>query len=402
MEFPAHLSWLKDDPLAELHALKLARLSQGQELFDVSMINPDLPPPRYILDKLSEATIKPDNHRYAVSRGVRKLREGFASKYERRFGVKLSSEEEICVTMGTKDAILHAAMCVTKPGDSVLLPKPVYPAHLSAIRIAELKPSFFELSGDEDQMFWNVSSRLQTGRYRLLILNFPNNPTGLTVSRSFYERLVEVAQASDCFVINDFVYGEMGFKSDAPASLLSVANRRENIAETYSLSKAYSVPGWRVGALLGSSTLAQKLARLKGHIDYGIFLPVQLAAAAGLSGKDELAAGIARQYMNRAGLLVTGLKRLGWEVTMPAAGASVWARMPEFFREEGSRGFVRRLLTECGVMLMPGELFGEEYGGYARFALVQSETKLLKILACLESLAPVRQKQEQAAAAESV
>lgn len=373
------LAWLQSDALLELQALKREVVRAGRELFDLSMINPDLPPPRVMIDKLVEASLKPFNHRYAVSRGIPRLREAFAHKYANRFSTQLDSESEICVTMGTKDAVLDSMVSLARPGESVLLGAPTYPAHLSAARLAGLRADVFAISTDESAMLGSIAAKLQERPFKLIVLNFPNNPTGLSVSQTFYSELLQLTERHGTFVLNDFVYGEMGFSEGVP-SLLSACQTRRGCAEVYSLSKAYSVPGWRVAALSGSQRLVHQVTRLKAHVDYGIFLPIQAAAAFALSAKEDLVKPLTSQYNNRCRTLATGLRRLGWEVAAPTAGACVWGKMPHKLQAGGSRAFALDLLRESGILAMPGILFGTEFDRYIRFAVVLSEERIRQML----------------------
>lgn len=372
--FRSELAWLQHDRLGSLQAAKEEIARQGGDLLDLSMINPDLPPPRVMIDKLVEASLKPFNHRYAVSRGVRKLREAFAGKYRHRFGVTLDTDSEVCVTMGTKDAILDALTSLASPGQTVVLPAPTYPAHLSAVLLAGLKPEFYPLSADHDQMLAHIEGAFRRSRAKILLVNFPNNPTGMVVQSSFYEKLASIVRTFDAYVINDFVYGEMVFDG-ASASLLSCAALRERGAETYSLSKAYSVPGWRVAALCGEARLIRQVTRLKAHVDYGIFLPIQSAASHALLLKEDLVKPLLSQYNNRCNILAVGLRRLGWKVDAPRAGACVWAEVPEYISGR-SMEISERLIRELGVLAMPGELFGAEFCRHVRFAVVLPEERV--------------------------
>lgn len=373
------LSWLQQDKLGELQNLKQNIINSGGELFDVAMINPDLPPQRVLLDKLVEASLKPQNHRYSVSRGIRRLRDAFAQKYQNRFGAALDSETEICVTMGTKDAVLDALISLARPGRHVLMGAPTYPAHLSAARLAGLETCFFEISEDEGSMLASISQRLKEAPICALVLNFPNNPTGVTVGADFYAKLARLLEGTEIFVLNDFVYGEMGFKAE-PCSLLAEPKLRRQGAEVYSLSKAYSVPGWRVAALCGSARLVRQVTRLKAHVDYGIFLPIQAASAYALSTKDDLVKPLTAQYNNRCNTLASGLARLGWAVSHPQAGTCVWGRPPTGLAGRGSLDLAKRLLVETGVLAMPGTLFGESFNEYLRFAAVIPEERIRQAL----------------------
>ncbi len=382
--FRPELGWLEHDRLSALQAVKQERLSRGAELFDLSMINPDIPPPRVMIDKLVEASLKPFNHRYAVSRGIRKLRESFAQKYARRFSVNLDPEHDLCVTMGTKDAILDSLICLASRGDTVLLAEPEYPAHLSAIRLAGLAAAFFRFEADEEALAGHISARLRETGAKILLLNFPHNPTGRVVGSPFYRALGREISSRQVFVINDFVYGEMSYDHDS-VSLLSESALKGQAAEVYSLSKAYSVPGWRVAALAGESRLIRQVTRLKSHVDYGIFLPLQAAASHALGAKDDLVKPILTQYNNRCNTLATGLSRLGWSVTRPTAGACVWAQVPSHLRI-GSRALAERLVREAGVVAMPGELFGAGFDSYLRFAAVLPEERIRVALERMQSI----------------
>lgn len=379
------LDWLMVDRLARLNQEKLAKVSTGSAVLDLSMINPDIEPPRLIIDKLVESSLHADRHRYAVSRGVRKLREAFALKYRQAFGVRLDPEHQICVSMGAKDAVVHALMCLAVPGGRALIGSPAYPAHLSALHLADFAYDFFELSSDEDRMLAEIERALAAERYHVVLMNFPNNPTGAVVSARFYERLHAIAAAAGVFLLNDFVYGEMLYDGGAAVSLLSVPGAAARAAEVYSLSKAYSVPGWRVGALAGNEELVKALWRLKAQIDYGIFLPIQEAAAAALAAGPELIRPQLERYRRRCNTLVNGLSKLGWSVARPAAGASVWAAVPADLCGGDAETFALELLQREGVMLLPGAAFGADYAGYVRFALVVSEEKLHGVISSLRS-----------------
>jgi alanine-synthesizing transaminase len=373
------VQWLLDDPLADFNRKKLELLSGGAEVIDLSMINPDLEPPRIMLDRLVEASLKSRSHRYSVSRGVKKLRESFAGLYERRFGVKVNSEAEVCVTMGTKDALRSALRCLATRGDKILVGAPTYPAHRYAIEANGLIFETFTIQADEQAMLNDIIARLAAGSYSMLLLNFPNNPTGICVSQDFYKKLGAALKNSQTSVINDFVYGEMGFESRNQPSLLADPELFNRSLESYSLSKAYNVPGWRIGALVGSCEAISIVNKYKAHIDYGVFLPLQIASAAALSANQDLVSPTSTKYNRRASLLCTGLRRLGWEVTMPQAGASVWAKLPDHV-EGGSMAFATKLLDKAHCAVTPGVVFGADYDRFIRFALVASEELMHEVV----------------------
>ena len=386
--------WADNDAWDEFCQLRRRASEGGRRVLDVSMLNPDIPPPRLLLDKLVEASLAPAHHRYSVSRGVRKLREAFCSKYRQQFGVELEPDAEVCVTMGTKDALVHGLMVAQIPGRTVLVGKPAYPAHVSASLLAGAQVDYFEIGQTAEATLANIEAKLRHGKTGVLLLNFPNNPTGLTVDKGFYEQLGLVADRYDVLVVNDFVYGEMGYSSPQ-ASILSVPALRGGAVESYSWSKAYSVPGWRVGALLGQAEIVRRLARLKSHIDYGVFLPLQLAAGAALTGPESIPAEITARYRERANVLERLLKGLNWEVDPPSAGASVWARLPEKARH-GLRAiqpdcppalsFARLMLKRGTVVVLPGTIFGAEYADYVRFGLVLPCEQLREVVERIEEL----------------
>jgi alanine-synthesizing transaminase len=385
-----HLSWIDNDPLRTLNAMKLKKIEAGEMLFDLSMINPDIEPPRYLIDRLVEASLKSMNHRYAVSRGIRKLREAFASKYKKCFEVAIEADSEACVVMGTKDALIHTFAAHLRPGDRVLMGAPTYPLYLSSAKLSNLQCSFFPISSDEDAMLASIAVALGDNSIRMLVLNFPNNPTGICVTSYFYQRLSELVQNRDLLVFNDFVYGEMTYNNKPAVSLLSVNDLRPQAVECYSMSKAYSVPGWRVGALLGNRYLVQRFSRLKSHVDYGLPLPIQHAAAAGLTTDQDLVSVALSRYEARARALVAGLRRIGWDVDLPGGGVCVWAKIPDRFSEEGSLAFSERLLAETGILVTPGFLYGTAFDRLVRFALVVNQEKIIEVIDRLEKFVELK------------
>lgn len=386
--------WLRQDSQAILHQLRFERVKNGLELFDFSMINPDLAPPRLLIDKLVQNSLKPSNHKYAVSRGVKKLRDGFAVKYEQRFGVKTDPGSEVCVTMGCKGAILQILRVICIDKKKVLLGTPTYPAFLSALKLYGIDFDFFEVSDDEDQMLSQIKSKLQKQETSLLLLNFPSNPAGTVVSQSFLYEALKLCRDFNVKAVNDFTYGELCFDGFQPSSLLSFDEFRDISLEVFSMSKAYSIPGWRVAAVLGSEELVNSISRLKQHIDYGIFLPIQYAAAAAL-GEPNITDSISEVYQRRRNLLVKGLNDLGWSVSLPKAGVSVWAKIPEAWRSEDSSSqasfdIAKQLLKEEGVFALPGTVFGADCDNLMRFALVTKESEITESLNRLARFSPAR------------
>lgn len=379
MEFaPIHTFSAASGIVEELQSERLRLIETGHQVLDLSMINPDIAPPRAILDRLIESAMKPANHRYPVSRGIRKLREAFADKYQRAFGVNLDPQRNVCVSMGGKDGMLQSLRLIVSQGDRVLVPSPTYPSYLGFASLLGASPIFYEVSSDESEMLRDIVESVRKFKPRAVILNFPHNPTGICVHQEFYDRLIEETRGLDVFLLNDFVYGELIYDRSAGAASLLRSGAGSGTAEIYSLSKAYSVPGWRVGSVAGDSNLIQALGRLKSVVDYGVFLPIQYAASFALQSQDDPAAAAAAQYEERGRFLASALKRKGWKASAPKAGASVWARLPD----SGVNGaeFCQTLLRDKGVLALPGSVFGEKYGDFVRFALVAPRERLSESL----------------------
>lgn len=377
----------KDTRLAALQEQRLKLLQQGRELFDLSMFNPDLPPDRELIDYLVQASLRTENHRYAVSRGIKKLRVAFATKYHSRFGGELDAQSQVCATMGSKEAINLALLALAQAGAVTLVGAPTYPAHRAAVQLSGMRMETFDVITDESAMLSQIEQKFSAGKIKVCLTNFPNNPTAVTVSADFWRRLISLGRKFGVFIINDFAYGEMGHEV-TPVSLLSSAEFEGVAAESYTLSKSYSVPGWRVGALLGDSNLISKISQLKSFLDYGNFLPIQIAASAALSSSAALTAIPTRRYERRARVLCEGLSRLGWSLTTPKAGACVWAKAPAYFKTDSSTmgnsyDLSELLLKRLGVFALPGEVFGP-FPQYLRFALVIPEERIRQCVALFE------------------
>jgi len=366
---------------------KRDRLTSGKSIIDLSMINPDIAPPRVLQDRLVEATLNPANNRYAVSRGIRKLRDGFCFKYQNKWGVSLSPESDVCVTMGSKDATLQTLKLLSMANKrKILLPSPCYPVHRIAAELVGMEISYFSVCCEEQKMLQDIERSIVENAIEVLFLNFPNNPTGVVVSSEFMAAIVALARAKGCFVVHDFVYGEMNFERQTEPSLLqSVGGSTgfEGLIEIYSMSKAYSIPGWRVAVAAGDSRFIGLLSKLKSNVDYGNFLPIQLAAAHALYSKDDLCAEVAAQYASRARLLEGGLVEIGWSVQRCSATPMLWCELPVGY---GAVEFCKSLLQGYGISIAPGCDYGAEYASHVRIALVSSEEKLQQVLDSVRSL----------------
>ncbi len=377
------------DHLQPLKEIQREMLMAGRGVFDLSMVNPDLAPPRPVLDRLLESVTKTQNHRYAVSRGVRRLREAFAAKYSNRFGVNVNPETEVCVCLGSKDATYHALKSLIKHGDRVVVSAPSYPAHVSGVALAGGSPVFWHYSTDAEKAAVSLDALLNKTGAKVLLLNFPSNPAGVVVSTEWWDAIARICKKYEASIINDFVYGEMCFSGHVAVSALRAREQGVRCVEVYSLSKAYNVPGWRVGALLGSEEIVQGVARFKSHSDYGLFLPLQYAAAVALTSPTDLVKSTVTAYERRLRVLNSGLTQLGWKVEEPRAGACIWAAYPQSLLPGTSVGsksvaVAAELLERTGVLVTPGIVFGQEYDSHVRFSAVVTEERMREVVDALK------------------
>jgi alanine-synthesizing transaminase len=389
--FDPHQVGLHDD-LEALRKLQHQRVVSGLPVWDLSMVNPDLPPPRQVLDRLLESVTKTSNHRYAVSRGVRRLREGFSVKYQTRFGCTLDPENQVCVCLGSKDATFHALRALLQPGDSVVVMAPSYPAHPSAVALAGGRTVLWEFSKDLKTASSSLELVLKQSQAKVVLLNLPSNPLGLTVSEGWWQEIGAVCARAGATILNDFVYGEMCFSGNRSASALSAMSSGVRCVEVYSLSKAYNVPGWRVGALVGDSEIVGAVSRLKSNADYGLFLPLQYAATAALTSPEDLVGATVQTYERRLKVLINGLQGLGWNMIQPEAGACLWAQYPAHLADQASGAQYRSIavaqdvLLRTGIVLTPGVICGAQYDSWVRFAAVSNEERLRDVIRALRSL----------------
>jgi alanine-synthesizing transaminase len=380
------------DHLRTLKSLQHQMLVEGKPVFDLSMVNPDLSPPRAVLDRLLESVTKPQNHRYAVSRGVRRLREAFASKYASRFGVALNPDIEVCVCLGSKDATYHALKSLITAGDAVVVSSPSYPAHVSSVTLVGGTVAPWECSVDPSEAAASLDRILASSRARVVLLNFPSNPAGSVVSEEWWSAIADVCWRHGAAIINDFVYGEMCFSGEAGVSALRARERGVRCVEVYSLSKAYNVPGWRVGALVGDSQIVQAVARWKSHSDYGLFLPLQYAASVALTSTTDLVRPTVMSYDRRLKVLSSGLRNLGWGVQEPEAGACLWARYPANIVPDGdatkscSVRVASEILRTTGVLVTPGIVFGDSWDSHVRFSAVVTEERMREVVTALAKM----------------
>jgi alanine-synthesizing transaminase len=369
--FP-RLARLPPYPFTELNELKAQLRRDGRDLIDFGMANPDGPPPAAAVESAREAMGDPSQHRYSSSRGIGRLRRSLADWYRRGYGVYLDAENECLVTMGSKDGLVHGLSAYVAPGEVVMLPNPAYPIHRYAVLLAGGVVLDLPLISPE-QLLEEIDRQCHRiwPKPKLLVVSFPNNPTAMTVEVSFFEKLVRLARKHGFFVLHDFAHAGLGFGGYRPPSFLEAPGARDVGVELTTLSKAFNMPGWRVGFAAGNRALIQALARVKSLLDYGIFQPVQIGACEALDRAESITPAIARMYEDRRDALVQGLGATGWDVETPRASMFVWARLPEPFSVGGSLPFARLMLRECGIAVAPGVGFGDAGEGYVRFALVE-------------------------------
>ncbi|QQR82075.1 MAG: aminotransferase class I/II-fold pyridoxal phosphate-dependent enzyme [Deltaproteobacteria bacterium] len=355
---------------------------RGEDIINLGMGNPDIATPPHIVAKLKEAASKEKNHRYSVSRGLPKLRMAMCNWYKRNYGVELDFDYEAIATIGAKESISHLMYAATGPGDLVLVPNPTYPIHTYAAVIAgaDVKPIRFE---SEEQFLHDATSLLKEfgKRIKFLIISFPSNPTAQIVGLSFFEKVVQLAREFDIKVIHDFAYADLVFDGYQAPSILQVPGAKDVAVEIYSLSKSYSMPGWRVGFMVGNRELIAALTKIKSYLDYGQFAPIQIAATVALDGPQHYVKEIVEIYKHRRDILCDGLNRIGWAVEKPKATMFVWAKIPEAFREKKSLEFAKILLKEAKVTVSPGVGFGDAGDDYVRFALVENEKRTRQAVA---------------------
>jgi alanine-synthesizing transaminase len=354
--------------------LKAQARARGEDIIDFGMGNPDKPAPKHIVDKLVEASQRPDTHRYSVSRGIPRLRKAICDWYQRKFDVTLDPDSETIVTIGSKEGLAHLALATVGPGDAILVPNPAYPIHPYGFVISGADIRHVPLT-DETDFFAELEKSVKDSwpKPKMLVLNFPGNPTTQCVELDFFERVVAFAKEHEIWVVHDLAYGEIVFDGYKAPSILQVPGAIDVAVEFYTLSKTYNMPGWRIGFMSGNKTLVAALARMKSYLDYGMFTPIQIAAIAALDGPQDCVDEIVATYKSRRDVLCEGLNAIGWEVEKPKATMFVWAKIPEQYREMGSLEFTKKLLKEAKVAVSPGIGFGEYGDDYVRFGLIENE-----------------------------
>jgi len=354
--------------------LKAKARAAGEDIIDFGMGNPDQPTPKHIVDKMIEATQREDTHRYSMSKGIPRLRKAICNWYKTRFDVDLDPETEAIVTIGSKEGLAHLALATLGPGDIVLVPNPAYPIHPYGVVIAGADLRHVPLIPGVDFFDELHKAIIECWpKPKMLIINFPGNPTAQCVELEFFEKIIALAKEHDIWVVHDIAYVDIVFDGYKAPSILQIEGAKDIAVEFFSMSKSYNMPGWRVGFMCGNKELVSALARIKSYLDYGTFTPIQIAAIAALEGPQECVAEIAEMYRKRRDVLCDGLTAAGWPVEKPKATMFVWAKIPEAYQSMGSLEFSKKLLLEAKVAVAPGIGFGQYGDDHVRFGLIENE-----------------------------
>jgi len=362
---------------ATVDELKMDARRRGEDVVDLGMGNPDLPTPHHIVDKMVEAVQNPKNHRYSASRGITKLRHAMSDWYSDHFDVSLDPDEEVIATIGAKEGIAHLVLATICPGDVVFAPDPTYPIHPYSVVIAGGDLRGIPIGPERDFFEDLLNATRQTWpKPKMLIISYPHNPTTNVVDKKFFEKLVAFCKEHEILVIHDFAYADLVYDGYEPPSFLQVAGAKDVGVEFYSLTKTFSMAGWRVGFCVGNREMVTALRRIKSYLDYGIFQPIQIASIIALKGPYGPVSENAEVYRQRRDTLISGLERIGWHVDKPKATMFVWAKIPEVHAEMGSLEFAKLLINEAKVAVSPGVGFGQYGEGYIRFALVENKHRI--------------------------
>ncbi len=357
--------------------LKIDLRREGVDIVDLGMGNPDIPTPHHIVEKLIEAAEKPQNYRYSASAGITKLRQAIADWYKRRWGVDIDPEEEAIATIGAKEGLAHFVLATVSPGDVVFAPNPTYPIHPYSVIIAGGDLRSIPIGPNRDFFEDLLTATKQTWPApKMLIISFPHNPTTAVVDRAFFEKIVDFCREHDMIVIHDFAYADLVFDGYTPASFLQIPGAKEIGVEFFTLSKSYSMPGWRVGFCVGNPQLIAALRRIKSYLDYGMFQPIQIAAIIALNGPHDCVQEIVEIYRQRRDALVDGLNRVGWLIEKPKGTMFVWAKIPEQYLKMGSIEFAKMLMVKAKVAVSPGIGFGQYGDDHVRFALIENPHRI--------------------------
>lgn len=373
----ARLDRLPPYVFATVNQIKMESRREGKDIVDLGMGNPDLGTPPHIVEKLIEAAQKPHNHRYSASMGITKLRLAIANWYHRRYGVEINPDTEAIVTIGVKEGLSHLVLVTTRPGDVVFTPNPTYPIHPFSAIIAGGDVRGIPVGPGED-FFENLTAATKQTwpRPKMLIISYPHNPTTEVVTLDFFQQVVDFAKENDLLVIHDFAYADLTFDGYQAPSFLQAKGAKDVGVEFFSLSKSYSMAGWRMGFCCGNPETVAALKRIKSYLDYGVFQPIQIAAIIALNGPEDCVAEIRDTYKERRDALIRGLARAGWKIPKPKGTMFVWGQIPEKHRKMGSVEFSKFLIREAQVAVSPGLGFGEYGDEYVRFALIENPMRI--------------------------
>ncbi|HEX9022175.1 MAG TPA: alanine transaminase [Nitrospirota bacterium] len=362
---------------AIVNTMKIEARRRGEDIIDLGMGNPDQGTPRHIVDKLIEAAQNPKNHRYSASKGITKLRSAICDWYKRGYDVDLDPESEAVVTIGSKEGLSHLALATVEPGDVVLTTTPAYPIHPYAVIIAGGEVRSIPLRKDGDFLTDMQEAYKHTWpRPKMLIINFPNNPTTQVAELAFFQKIADFARENNIIVLHDLAYADLNFDGYRAPSFLQAKGAKDVGVEFYSLTKSYNMAGWRVGFCCGNRDVVGALIKIKSYLDYGMFQPIQIASIIALNGPQECVKEISDMYQSRRDVLIDGLDKAGWKVEKPKATMFVWAEIPERFKKMGSIEFSKFLIKDAGVAVSPGIGFGEYSDTHVRFALIENEHRL--------------------------
>jgi len=373
----ARLDRLPPYVFATVNKIKMDARHAGEDIIDLGMGNPDIGTPQHIVDKLLEAAQKPHNHRYSASMGITKLRVAISKWYKRRFDVDINPDTEAIVTIGVKEGMSHLILVTIRPGDVVFTPNPTYPIHPYSTIIAGGDVRGIPV-GPEHDFFENLinATRQTWPRPKILILSYPHNPTTEVVDLNFFEKLVDYAKENNIMIIHDFAYADLVFDGYKAPSFLQAKGARDVGVEFFSMSKSYSMPGWRVGFCVGNKEIIGALRRIKSYLDYGIFQPIQIASIIALNGSQDCVEEIRKTYKERRDALISGLERVGWKIKSPKGTMFVWGKIPDEYVKMGSVDFSKFLIKEARVAVSPGLGFGEYGDEYVRFALIENKMRI--------------------------
>ncbi|HEV3266189.1 MAG TPA: aminotransferase class I/II-fold pyridoxal phosphate-dependent enzyme [Acidimicrobiales bacterium] len=384
MEF-RRINGLPPYVFATMNDLKAAARHDGRDVIDMGFGNPDLPSPDVAVEKLAEAVHNPRNHRYSASRGIPKIRQAIANLYLRKFDVAIDPETEVVTTIGAKEGLSHLMWVLVGPGDTALVPSPSYPIHIYAPLFAGADVRHVLLGGSDagdeepgETFFGNLMEAWESAwpKPRVIVLSFPHNPTTECVDLAWMTRIVEFAKEHDVVLVHDFAYADIAFDGYRPPSILEVPGAKDVAVELYTMTKSFSMAGWRVGFMVGNAPIVQALTKLKSYLDYGTFQPVQIAAIVAMNEAPDYPKYINECYQSRRNSLCDGMNRIGWEITPPKGTMFVWAPIPEPYKEMGSLEFSKYLLQEADVATSPGVGFGPGGDGHVRFALIENEQRV--------------------------